>query len=655
MTEVRIRDCRIEAQIDFGTGFFWTDELEQRALAERVQAFVLSILDELLEPHLPRLASDGVRHAIRLDLRLNVDDLNGAAPLARRDLRDRVEAAIAKAIEHAVASTQDPEPGEPDDAAATDQPWLPDSLGPDRAMELLLSWHGGRQLEYRLALMSDAVLTRLVEIVLTKLTGSSIAAWNAAGDEPGSPHVAAPKDDTPVGPALRQALQGLLEVAATASHGHAPDQATSLDHAVEAARRALRIAADAGIQWREFPAGGPLASVGLVDDLVDPSRQPKATVEQEERDRIRKSEPDLSRAEPAPPTHASMAASQDLLPKGRLTMCSALPFLALQRLASHGILAAASACNQGSKETEAMFGLAFAIALRSQDLPSDNGRWSPAQLADAALMAGRSRPLEGPEWLAAAQDAGEICDAAAGAVGGTLIAGHKAGLPLPLLADAGRLVVFESEGIFPLCRLSERRIAEAFAGRSEVFFIADPDARLLRAIEACGLFAIASGPPTRAELWRQVAGPRGWRGMTNLSPGRLAAFVPGLPGIEQAARRASEVWNELTVGRPLAPELERDEGLRDFDRMSALLAGFALADIAWTLSRRDAEAWAEPDPLLAVQRFADLSATVEVTPRDVIVSLPLGIRFAHLRDAGLLERFGEVPWWPGRTIAFEGG
>lgn len=655
MTEVRIRDCRIEARIDFGTGFFWTDELEQRALAERVQAFVLSILDELLEPHLPRLAVDGVSHAIRLDLRLDVDDLNGAAPLARQDLRDRVETAIAKAIDHAADSIRDPEPREPTDAIATDEPWPPEALGDARALELLLNWQRGRQLKYRLALMSDAVLTRLVEIVLTRLTGSSIAALNAAGNEPGSPHAAAPKDEDRVGPALRQALQELLEVTATAGLGHAPHRATSLDHAVEAAQRALGIAAAAGIQRGEYPAGGPLASVGLANDEVDPSRQPTEIVDREKRDRIRDSEPDVSRAEPASPTHGSIASDQDRLPKGRLTMCSALPFLALQRLASHGILAAVSALNQGSRQTEAMFGLAFAIALRSQDLPSDNGRWSPAQLADAALMAGRSRLLEGPEWLAAAQDAGEICDAGASAVGGTLIAGHKAGLPLPLLVDAERLVVFESEGVFPLCRLSEPRIAEAFAGRNEVFFIADPDARLLRAIEARGLFAIASGPPTRGELWRQVGGPGGWRGMTNLSPDRLAAFVPGLPGIERVARRASEVWNELTVGRPLAPELERNEGVRDFDRTSALLAGFALADIAWTLSGRDSEAWAEPDPLLAVERFADLSATVEVTPRDVIVSLPLGIRFAHLRDAGLLERFGEIPWWPGRTIAFEGG
>jgi hypothetical protein len=327
----------------------------------------------------------------------------------------------------------------------------------------------------------------------------------------------------------------------------------------------------------------------------------------------------------------------------------------LQRLAGHGILAAAAALDECPGEAESIAGLAYAIALRSQDRPAEGGRWSASQRADAARLAGRSEPPEAAGLLAAARDAREICDAAAGAVGAILIAGHRAGLPLPLLADTGRLVVFESEGLFPLCRLSGPRVAEAFAGRDESFFVACPDPALLRDIDTAGLLAVAAGPPARGESWRSAVAGRGWRGMTNLSPGRFKALAPGLPAAERAARRASEVWRALTCDRPLVPGSSPDEELLELDRTAALLAGFALADIAWTLCGLDPAAWAEPDPLLAVERFADLSATLDVAPDRVTVRLPLGARFTHLRDAGLLETVDRVPWWPGRAIAFEGG
>jgi hypothetical protein len=43
---------------------------------------------------------------------------------------------------------------------------------------------------------------------------------------------------------------------------------------------------------------------------------------------------------------------------------------------------------------------------------------------------------------------------------------------------------------------------------------------------------------------------------------------------------------------------------------------------------------------------------VHVTPDAVHVRLPLGKRFWHLRDEGLLNDVSDVPWLPGRVVHF---
>jgi hypothetical protein len=669
-TEVHIRHCRIEVRPAAGSGLHWADAEAHHAFAQRVQTLVLSLLDELFAPYLAGLAPDEVPRSLVLDLRLRPDDLEGAAPLARQNLRDRAGEALAEAIARAPESepAADPAP-EPAPARAAARPNGADgadplggepAAGPAGALALLLAWHRDRQLEYRLALFSNALLVRLIEAVLAEL-GDRAAPARAARVAPApSPSVraaAAPALEVAARQDLRKALHALVVAEAAVAEAAASRgrlDAVPLKRAIAGAARALRRAQPAALpQDGEAAAAEPTPSgTGPLEGLE--RSQALAS-------RSGGSHPASGSARPAawphraprPPAPAPVLASP--LGEGRYDLESALPFLALQRLAGHGILAAAAALNESCGEAEAIAALAYTIALRSQDLPAEAGRWSATQLADAARLAGRSQPPESAELIAAARAAGEICEAAAAAVGATLIAGHKAGLPLPLLADSGLLVVFESDGLYPICRLSGPRVAEAFAGRDECFFVAYPDPALLCDIDTAGLLAVAAGPPARGESWRSAVAGRGWRGMTNLAPGRFKALAPALPATERAARRASEIWQGLTCDRPLVPGSSPDGELLELDRTAALLAGFALADIAWTLCGREPAAWAEPDPLLTVERFADLSATLDVAPDRVTVTLPLGARFTHLRDAGLLETVGQVPWWPGRTIAFEGG
>ena len=60
-------------------------------------------------------------------------------------------------------------------------------------------------------------------------------------------------------------------------------------------------------------------------------------------------------------------------------------------------------------------------------------------------------------------------------------------------------------------------------------------------------------------------------------------------------------------------------------------------------------------PLLALERFEDLTGRVGFEERTVRVHLPLGQRFFDLRDSGLLENLDGVPWLGGRVVCFEGG
>lgn len=664
--DVHIRHCRVDARAAPGSTLSWADPEDHRAFAERIRSLVLAMLEELIAPHLADMPEGEVPGALEIALRLDSRDLAGAAPLARAHVRDMVAAAVATAL--AKASDRGP-PEAPDiepevearrlDRAVADRSEAAGNAAAS-ALALLLAWRRERQLEYRFALFSTALLVRLTEAVLAEIGGTEGVAPDPHPAPEGPPPA---QDETPIAASeaavragIRQALRALVETAAEAERPSDVARAGRLGHLVASAAsaldRALRWMAETGRGREEgSDSGAPAPRIAYEPVIFHPEPAPV------EAPLVPSAEvrPELAEeGTPAVPRMADRAGSTSA-PRVPQAVDSALPFLAVQRLAAHGVLEASAALNGDAGDgRDALQALAFAAALRCQDSPSDRGRWSEAQLRDAALAAGLPGPLDSAELLAAARAGAEVCEAACGAIGASLIAGHAPGMPLPVLADRGLSVVFESDGFYPLCRLSASRLAEAFAGRAEPFFLAQPDAALVRAFGSAGLLIIASGSPGRGEKLRP-AKASGWAGMTNLPASRFAALVPGLAEMEAAGRRASEVWRELTSERPLDGFGAPEATLLDFDRSAALLAGFALADIAWTLSRFDASAWACPDPLLAIERFADLSATVEMAADEVIVHLPLGTRFAHLRDSGLLDTVGAIPWWPGRALAFRGG
>ncbi|WP_228053712.1 hypothetical protein [Streptomyces antimycoticus] len=137
-----------------------------------------------------------------------------------------------------------------------------------------------------------------------------------------------------------------------------------------------------------------------------------------------------------------------------------------------------------------------------------------------------------------------------------------------------------------------------------------------------------------------------WRTPLWSAPGaapdmRLAAELPA------HAQRCADLVTALVTERRAVP-LAQDGGL---ERTVTLAAALGLSTIAWTL-------WREcetPDPLLALDRFADLEATVRFEAAAVRVRVPMGRRHADLLRGGLLADVPDVAWLGGRTLTFSAG
>jgi hypothetical protein len=226
---------------------------------------------------------------------------------------------------------------------------------------------------------------------------------------------------------------------------------------------------------------------------------------------------------------------------------------------------------------------------------------------------------------------------------------------LPLVTADGRVAVFDPGGLYPVAAGGIDALAPLLRDTGRTLFLSPPDSDVWAVIEKAELPAVAEGPALRSERATVVAGPGGWRGhatsAVRLSP-RLRAR---LPGDAAAAARAADVWQALTRDTSLVAAPADDARTRALDELAALLAGFALADMGWRLARRDPASWAEPDPLVVRDRFADFSGWLELGATRITIALPLGRRFTDLRDVGLLDTVRTPRWWPGREIGFRGG
>ncbi|MFF2510366.1 hypothetical protein [Streptomyces sp. NPDC058086] len=347
----------------------------------------------------------------------------------------------------------------------------------------------------------------------------------------------------------------------------------------------------------------------------------------------------------------------------------ALPFLLLPPLHDRGYLQALTAVLTGGGARDAD-GAAFAACLAHKVLPPPVHGWlrAPRDAHAVAVFAGATTTAQGtpdtsPPDLE--RRLGPLLPLLDARLGLQAAQGHTATSPLLLHAlAADRLLLLDLDGLYPVweaARPAELLRPWELADRPLVLLPARSVASvgsvgsgatgLTHALDVLGIGFVTDLPPARGERLSRVPGPR--RCWTNTGA-RLAsrsapddALVGAARRLTYEASRAARLVEALVELRPAvrtgqAPAVERS---------TTLAVGVALADLAWTLwSQREA-----PDPVDALDRFADLGARVMFHDSTVEIRLPLGARHADLYRHRLLADVPDVPWFGGRTVVFTGG
>ena len=336
-----------------------------------------------------------------------------------------------------------------------------------------------------------------------------------------------------------------------------------------------------------------------------------------------------------------------------MEIASALPFLLLGPLATIGWLQTIAPALQAADLAQESATFAAALAYTGLGPLERGWRRRPADLTAAAAFAGLAEPIPEPALVELARRVPAALPALDALLAGSLAKGHTAGQPL-LLAAAGEslgggLVLADREGLFPIAWADEvERLLPAWRGCGSPLVLVGPAAaklQVVRRMEAAGVRFVIGVPPTRDERWRRLPPPH--RLWTNDHERPAAVLARQALGFPSASDRLADALGALAGARNPVP-LATDPALR---RSLTLAAGVALATVAWTLWR-DREA---TDPLLALERFGDLSGWVRFTDDRVRVRLPLGRRHADLLEHGLLADVHGVPWLAGRVLELSGG
>ena len=322
---------------------------------------------------------------------------------------------------------------------------------------------------------------------------------------------------------------------------------------------------------------------------------------------------------------------------------SALPFLLLGPLAQVGYLSALAPALQpvGLEADTAAFATALAYTVLG---PLERGwRRQPEDLAAAAAFAGLAAPVPGEELTEFARVAPPVLPGLDAVVTRALAEGHTAGEPLVLTGGRDGLLLADREGMFPVAWTdSADGLLPAWNMCGSPPVLVGPGAAgAMTELAGAGVSFVVAAPPARGERWRRL--PHGLWTNDHEDPG-LARYAAGY---QQAVDLAAELIRALARERAAVPLADGPA----LGRSLLLAAGLGLGTLAWTLWRER-----EPtDPLLTLERFADLSARVSFEPDCVRVRLPLGPRHSDLSAHGLLADVPGVPWYGGRVVEFSGG
>ncbi|MGE0853106.1 MAG: hypothetical protein AB7O44_26430 [Hyphomicrobiaceae bacterium] len=623
---------------------------DHRALAERVRRLVLAELEPLLtmfggreDSPYAALATGG---GLDLELRLSEVAVRRPGAAVQVGLRAQLERALQTALAthapatKAAAAPDRAVPGWPMRAVRGDVPlalgWnlpavLPTVLDTlPTVLETLLRWRAEDTLESRVALLDAPTRTRWLAVVLADLhVRPAPPRGGTVADEPTLHSVPTAEAESFCSFSEPKAspLLALLELATR----HAPWRPPA------AVLRAFREAM--------HDSAAPEPAMQPTPRLPEPIRstRPASTPSGAEPAAVQ-----LRPAPDAPPVSQPMPRQTSALPE-RAEVETALPLLLAGPLARVGWFDAAGVALRAAGRVEHASVLGFALAVKALPPPARGWRRMPGLLRAAALAAGLAEPPPGAVIAATARALAPDLRGADVVLADALLRGHAQGAPVGLVVTRGGLLaLFEPEGLFPIgLGATWHAIAPLIPPSAPVLAGTTVPPGLLRAISDGGTCFAAPGAPVRGESWHVLRGPSDWWGMTNATGAQPRLGHAAAAWGEREAQAVS-VIEHLGADRPLAPGL----GGGPFDRSITLAAAVALGSLAWQLAMREPVAWAEPDPLLALERFQDLSARLRISPTEVEVLLPLGPRSHDLRAAGMLADIAGVPWFAPRQVRF---
>ncbi len=632
--ELVVRQCNIRLVRRAQDGAHWLERDDHLQLARKLKPMLLAMLDDVVAPQLEALGPVS-EDRLELKLRLPASLIDKPGQLLAQRLKQEGKAATAAAIK---AARLRPSGAAPRKANAPEQTAQAPQSRSAHPLPILTAARTKAESGTLSAFVRSLEARALAELLgsLARELQEACAAINpkASGATERASHSAGGASE------WREQAEALLrETLAAAPSDIASWDSEVITRITVSARQLAQLAAaiaDELAQRSEPESAADLAQ----DKTPDPDTSPTA-------DKAQSSE--HSKADPAATrdtgevTHDPVLASL----QGRYPIECALPFLAIGRLMHHGIFDLVA-------DVEAQKLLAYAIGLKVQGEPRNGRMWSADAKEAARLAAGLEEPLDGDAIAHASRNFGTQIEAAIAALNAAM---EPAWLDLSAIAcvrDGKRFFLFDPVGQYPAGGVSVDQLGDLLKARRATLVLPPGDAEGLEMLREVGWPALCHGTPSSGERFTQLTGPRGWQGMASVAQDALGTLPASWPRLSQAAFRAEALWEALTLDRRLtAAAAERDAAT--IELASAAIAGFALADIAYRLSRHNEAAWQDPDPLLTTERFADLNARIDVDAADVMVTLPLGRRFADLFEAGLLDAEHRLAWWGGRKLRIGGG
>ncbi|MGA6155243.1 hypothetical protein ACPEIC_18050 [Stenotrophomonas sp. NPDC087984] len=344
------------------------------------------------------------------------------------------------------------------------------------------------------------------------------------------------------------------------------------------------------------------------------------------------------------PAGASTAAGPSTT--GEVQVWSALPFLLAGPLARIGYLDAIGPALSGVELAEDAPLFAAALAYKVLGATARGWRRAERDSEAAAAFAGLSPPLDEERLTAFARQVRPALPVLDGVLALAVCRGHGPADPLLLTGADDGLLLVDAHGMFPIAWSAQAAGLLPYwqsCGRPPVLLCDGPlPPGTLRDLASAGVPFLTGVRPLRGDPVVRLP----WRTPLWSAPGtapdlRLAAELPA------HAQRCADLVTALVTERRAVP-LDRDGGL---ERTVTQAAALGLSTIAWTLWRERET----PDPLLALDRFADLEATVRFEAAAVRVRVPMGRRHADLLRGGLLADVPDVAWLGGRTLTFSAG